>query len=538
MGKIWLVTCGSAAISWIYGEVAARDAGARFLRCGAVRDLPGMAAALGGHGVAVALCSDGAPGSAIDEVVAALARTQGVDDVLVFTSCIDAGRIACWFYAGATEVIAAGGAEPYESSGSLAKASMGREPLEEAGAGVPAGDGAGTGAPADGGAGAEGLASDFPDGAAAFDDEGSGSLAALESLGRSGEAVPGAYDELDEPPWEPVRVAAAKIPKVDGPAASAEDKREPAARTDARGAGAKEPREREEAPRSGGASGERRAPVVAVISGRGGCGKSTLVAAMAACAARAGLRAAVLDLDLMFGNLHEVLGAASFKGFEMVGAHATEEGLAETDIEGAAMRVGPGLTLWGACEEPEQAELMGDSAEQLIEVLRGIADVIYVDTSVHWSDAVAMAVGECDRCVVVGSAGTSAVAATKRAIALAMKLGVPATRMTFVFNRLGAKGCGEDQALAFEMGVSLHSRARIPDGGDEVAEMLSFAQVDGIVAGQSPFAEAVRALTGEMLRELGCPIEAWLLAEERARGQEGGRARLRLPWKKPQGGAR
>lgn len=64
------------------------------------------------------------------------------------------------------------------------------------------------------------------------------------------------------------------------------------------------------------------------------------------------------------------------------------------------MRVGPGLTLWGPLAEGERAELFGDSVEQLIDALRSAADVIFADTSCFWGDAVAVAVGACDRCLV------------------------------------------------------------------------------------------------------------------------------------------
>ena len=52
----------------------------------------------------------------------------------------------------------------------------------------------------------------------------------------------------------------------------------------------------------------RRVPVVCAVSGSGGCGKSTIVATMAHTSSLLGLRAAVLDLDLMFGNLYDLLG--------------------------------------------------------------------------------------------------------------------------------------------------------------------------------------------------------------------------------------
>lgn len=94
--------------------------------------------------------------------------------------------------------------------------------------------------------------------------------------------------------------------------------------------------------------GASRAPLVTVVSGRGGVGKTTLVAALAACSARAGLRAAVLDLDLMCGDLPSVFGVDGFKGMEGLVTHERDGVLAECDVEATAMRIGPGLTLWGA----------------------------------------------------------------------------------------------------------------------------------------------------------------------------------------------
>lgn len=277
-------------------------------------------------------------------------------------------------------------------------------------------------------------------------------------------------------------------------------------------------------------SSVRRAPVIAAISGRGGVGKTTLLAAMACCAARMGLRAAVLDLDLMFGNLYDVLGIDEPHDLGLI-ARRGGEGPSDEDIEASAMRVGPGLTLWGPALEPEQAECLGVPCERLIEVLRGLADVIFVDTSVFWGDAVAAAVAVCDRCLVVGGAGTSSCASAARAASLAARLGVPRTRMTSVVNCYGAEGCGEEFALRFEMAVSLRSKARIADGGSEVSGMLSFGYAGELAAGKGAFARSIREFTGEMLRELGCPVLP--LHEEERRNEE--RPRLRLPWKQRAG---
>lgn len=282
--------------------------------------------------------------------------------------------------------------------------------------------------------------------------------------------------------------------------------------------------------------GGHRAPLIAVVSGRGGVGKTTLVASMAACAARAGLRAAVLDLDLMFGDLPTVLGVEAFRGLETVAAHAHGGVLMEEDIEAAAMRIGPGLTLWGPLEAGECAELHGTTVEQLLAVLRGAADVIFADTSVFWGDAVAVAVGACDRCLVVGTGGEPAGAAAKHVVQLAGRLGVPVTRMTSVFNRMGERGAGEEEAMRFEMATSLRSRFRIAAGGEEVTGMSSFGKLDALITEDSAFAKSVRTSTAEILGELGCSFDAHLLDSPTAAEKDG--PKLRLPWRRKAGAAR
>lgn len=272
-----------------------------------------------------------------------------------------------------------------------------------------------------------------------------------------------------------------------------------------------------------------RAPVICAVSGSGGCGKSTIVATMAHAASLLGLRAAVLDLDLMFGNLYDLLGADAPHDMAALIEPSAAGALTEPDIVATSMRVAPGVTLWGPVAAPEQAELMARPVELLLDVLRRESDVVFIDTSVFWGDAVAAAVAASDRCLVVGDAAVSSATSASRVIELASRVGVPRTRMSAVFNRFGARGADEDVAMRFEIACALSSKIRIADGGQDLAALMAFGRADEAVGQTSAFATSVREATREMLVELGCAVGPWSdMVADRAMRTE--RPRIRLPW--------
>ena len=284
------------------------------------------------------------------------------------------------------------------------------------------------------------------------------------------------------------------------------------------------------------AGSSHRAPVICAVSGSGGCGKSTIIAVMAHAASLLGLRAAVLDLDLMFGNLYDLMGAEAPRDMAALIEPSAAGSLAEPDVVAASMRVAPGVTLWGPVAAPEKAELMARPVELMLDILRRESDVVFVDTSVFWGDAVAAAVAASDRCLVVGDAAVSSATSAARVIELASRVGVPRTRMSAVFNRFGARGADEDAAMRFEIACSLSSKIRIADGGQDLASLMAFGRADEAIGQTSPFATSVREATREMLVELGCAVGPWSdMVNDRATRSE--RPRIRLPWSR-EGGPR
>ena len=538
MKAIWLACCACGDYGLLQQEVEGRDAGAQVLRVGDLDGLVSMARAFPSRRGAAIIAASLFDTKDVRETVARLTAEGRVSRVVVLIEALDPSDIEGLFRAGATEVIAA---HSICGSGHVGEGAVDsdwgvspepdvfvdREPGAPRATRGPRVDDYGK---------AEAEHVRRPPGPLACGDVGASvpygeDLLAVDMGYVHGVSLADGLDEVEG-------LVAGDGPHVDVTAESPVPPlpfEQPAvpAWTQHLGAagetGTLPPTSSAPAPLADTASTSHRAPVICAISGSGGCGKSTIVATMAHAASLLGLRAAVLDLDLMFGNLYDLLGADAPHDMATLIEPSVAGAFAEQDVVAASMRVAPGVTLWGPVAAPERAELMARPVELLLDILRRESDVVLIDTSVFWGDAVAAAVAACDRCLVVGDAAASSATSAARVIELASRVGVPRTRMSAVFNRFGARGADEDVAMRFEIACALSSKIRIADGGQDLAALMAFGRADEAVGQTSAFATSVREATREMLVELGCAVGPWSdMVADRATRTE--RPRIRLPW--------
>ena len=538
MKAIWLACCACGDYGLLQQEVEGRDAGAQVLRVGDLDGLVSMARAFPSRRGAAIIAASLFDTKDVRETVARLTAEGRVSRVVVLIEALDPSDIEGLFRAGATEVIAA---HSICGSGHVGEGAVDsdwgvspepdvfvdREPGAPRATRGPRVDDYGK---------AEAEHVRRPPGPLACGDVGASvpygeNLLAVDMGYVHGVSLADGLDEVEG-------LVAGDGPHVDVTAESPVPPlpfEQPAvpAWTQNLGAagetGTLPPTSSAPAPLADTASTSHRAPVICAVSGSGGCGKSTIVATMAHAASLLGLRAAVLDLDLMFGNLYDLLGADAPHDMATLIEPSVAGALAEQDVVAASMRVAPGVTLWGPVAAPERAELMARPVELLLDILRRESDVVLIDTSVFWGDAVAAAVAACDRCLVVGDAAVSSATSAARVIELASRVGVPRTRMSAVFNRFGARGADEDVAMRFEIACALSSKIRIADGGQDLAALMAFGRADEAVGQTSAFATSVREATREMLVELGCAVGPWSdMVADRATRTE--RPRIRLPW--------
>lgn len=542
MKAIWLACCACGDYGLLQQEVEGRDVGAQVLRVGDLDGLVSMARAFPSRRGAAIIAASLFDTEDVRKAVARLTAEGRVSRVVVLIETLDPSHIEGLFRAGATEVIAAhslcgnghAGGGTVDSDRRMTiepDAFVDREPGAPRATRGPRVDKCGKAEAEHGRRPRDPLAYDDAGGPVPYGDD-----VLVEDMGY----VHGVNlaDELDEVEGfagagEPcAAVSLASEPQPGQPAMPAWAQCVTAAGETGMLSPAfvsPVPAPSAPAPSADASISSRRAPVVCAVAGSGGCGKSTIVATMAHTASLLGLRAAVLDLDLMFGNLYDLLGVDAPHDMATLIEPSAAGALAEPDIVAASMRVAPGVTLWGPVAAPEKAELMARPVELLLDVLRRESDVVFADTSVFWGDAVAAVVAASDRCLVVGDAAVSSATSASRVIELASRVGVPRTRMSAVFNRFGARGADEDVAMRFEIACALSSKIRIADGGQDLAALMAFGRADEAVGQTSAFATSVREATREMLVELGCAVGPWSdMVADRATRTE--RPRIRLPW--------
>lgn len=242
------------------------------------------------------------------------------------------------------------------------------------------------------------------------------------------------------------------------------------------------------------------APILAVASGRGGVGKTALIALMAAVAGRWGMNVALVDLDLSCGNLHTCFGVV--RPADLV--RIVREGVPTPEIMGrSSVRCGAHVQLWGPCEKPEMAELVMPHVATLLSYLSTHHDVVLVDTSTTFTDGVAQAVQFCDRMIVVHDERPGAVASAARMSALAVRLGVARTRIVRVLNLANPRAKVNAFEGRAEVGLETARLYRVVDGGLEAEDLLSSGKAEELAMLDCDLVADVSTLLAQTLSELG-----------------------------------
>jgi pilus assembly protein CpaE len=219
------------------------------------------------------------------------------------------------------------------------------------------------------------------------------------------------------------------------------------------------------------------AELVVVFSGKGGVGKSLIATNLAVALAADGERAAIVDLDLQFGDVAVMLHAESHP--TAIDALAQQGEQVDAEFIEEVMATGPeGVRAVLAPASPEFADLVNTA--NLRAILRELAkeyDHIVVDTPSHLEERNLEAIEMADQIVVVTSFNLAALKDTKVTLKLLQSLGVDRDKICVVLNQTRAKVSFQrsevEESLRFRVLTVLPFEPRLDDFIDNGQQIVT-----------------------------------------------------------------
>ena len=226
-----------------------------------------------------------------------------------------------------------------------------------------------------------------------------------------------------------------------------------------------------------------------VVSGSGGAGKSAVALLAAHAAQGLGLRTLLLDFDLQFGDMAQLMGVK--KPLRIDEVLARPERLAELSCEGRVP------ALLAAPEHVDAAEAVVAQAPALLDAVRERFDVIVANTGGAWAEQHAVLLERSSKALFLVDQRATSVHAAQRALDLCARCGIAVNPFLFTLN-----GCGKGAPLS-SMDVSCALKGahvhELPDGGADVEELLAAGLVGDLIDSRNDLFEGIEELMAEIL---------------------------------------
>lgn len=237
----------------------------------------------------------------------------------------------------------------------------------------------------------------------------------------------------------------------------------------------------------------KRAPLIAVVGGSGGVGRSTVAVLCAALAAEQGMDVGLVEGDLQFGDL----------GF-WFGLDDALPNLGEPR-SCVPVECPPGFSLYKAPLFPEVAEEVEDELAGQLEAMRAGRELLIADTGGMWSGYTASLLLQCDLYFMLVDQRPSSVASALKACELCHRLKVPRTRMVVVYNRWSSKA----PLSAREVGKALDAThvCCLQDAREPLDELMRCGGIECLLQSDNPAVNGARELLRQALPRVGCSFE-------------------------------
>lgn len=230
---------------------------------------------------------------------------------------------------------------------------------------------------------------------------------------------------------------------------------------------------------------------IAVVSGSGGSGKSTLSVCAALLYQELGFKTLLLDADLQFGDVAYLLGRDN--------ALTISDLIEEPE---RIVRIAPedGMpAVIAAPEYLEQSELIMTHFAEIIAFVKRYFDVVVINTGAFWTEQHAQIIESVDKTLFVLDQRPSSVRACSRALSLCSRCGIAIKPFAYALNFCSRHALLTPLDISCAMqGISVQE---IKDGGKEVGELLGASLPKELLRTKNIFVQSMRELCIALLPE-------------------------------------
>ena len=227
--------------------------------------------------------------------------------------------------------------------------------------------------------------------------------------------------------------------------------------------------------------------LLSVMSGSGGTGTSTIAALLAHLAQRRGLRTAVIDGDLWFGDMAELCGTAVRIPVESL-----------LDGSGPLVSLPDNeLVVITAPEHLETAEAVAPFFAQVVQRLLEAFDLVVVNTGGPWEEPHAFLLETGTTTLFLIDQRASSVRACRHALDLCLRCGIATGSILLALNRCDkhAPFSGTDVSSALQ-GARV---VELCEGGREVEELMGSGLTDALICSGNSLCRSIDRLIDEIL---------------------------------------
>jgi len=226
--------------------------------------------------------------------------------------------------------------------------------------------------------------------------------------------------------------------------------------------------------------------VAALVSGRGGVGKSSLAVLSAMDLWKGGSKVALIDMDLQFGDISILAGNEPESRIQRLGIEQLSENqMRIPSFEGS-------LLLVEAPHHPEAAEELIHQIPPLLSALRSAADLVLINTACLWNEAAAVLASSVDKLLICMDQRATSISAARQVVDLCIRLQIPSTHLYYLLNRCERNAAITDIDASLAMGgVDIIT---IVEGGADVDELLSLGCPQELLRAQSSLRQSIHEL--------------------------------------------